>query len=142
MSLRGSHCQGTATPTAKLGAQLCRELPLSFAAKPSLKPAPHQRQQHLIPLPMQVKCLCKNGGLSASEPQCFNTSILSSHPQFIFHHYLLKLVIFFNVHSVPKLLRLSPSFPKLSVVTLIFALFPEHLSLLVSPSPFLLHLLS
>lgn len=133
MSLRGSRCQGTATPTAKWGAQLCWELPLSFAAKPSPKPAP---------LPMQVKCLCKNGGLSASEPQCFNTSILSSHPPFIFHHYLLKMVNFFNVHSVPKLLRLSPSFPKLSVVTLIFALFPEHLSLLVYPSPFLLHLLS
>lgn len=70
------------------------ELPLSFAAKPSPKPGPNRRQQHIIPLPMQVKCLCKNRGSFFSEPQCFNTSILSSHPWFIFHCYPLKVVFF------------------------------------------------
>lgn len=92
-------------------------------------------------------CLCKRNASfyrnpSASEPQHFNTSILSSHAQFNFPHYLHKVVFFCHVCSFPELLQLSCGFPKFSKVTLVFALFPKQLSLFAFLSASLLHLLT
>lgn len=86
---------------------------------------------------------------------------LSCHLQVIFHRCLCKIVwvlgwVFFGFlvfwcfdfvfaffvydHSLPRLLLLSSSLPKVSRVALISALFCENLNLFASPSPFLLHL--
>lgn len=141
-SQRGPHCQGTTTLTTKWGVQLCPKLLLSFAAKPSPQPAHHQRQSTSYPayarqMPLKSEVLLHQS-LSASTLQ--SCHFIPSSSFIIFH--LLKMLGCSYVRSVPKLLQLGPSFSKLSVVTLIFALFPTCLSLFASPSPFLLHLLS